>query len=63
MAITTPQKPNAAVSSPWTCSSGRAEATGHTWIYMGRKSQLYRCTSCVGTITKSALKKETEASA
>jgi len=53
----TTQVVNQPVDSPWRCEG---LTTPHEWRYLGRKSQMYRCGVCLGTITKGILKKETD---
>ncbi len=41
---------------PWHCPDGRV----HSWTYLGRRMQAYRCVLCVNRISKSLLKELTD---
>lgn len=44
----------------WSCGEA-PNIRPHTWIYRGRVSQLYFCTSCLLEVTKRELKEATDA--
>jgi len=50
----------AAAGDVWRCDTGPSTGLPHKWIYLGKARQMYRCESCLETITKVRLKAGTD---
>jgi len=44
----------------WFCKRGPHMGEPHSWLYRGKKLQLYRCLTCALVVTKATLKGATD---